>query len=108
MSVIEELHLNDVGTSIRITVNDCDANGNQSPLDVSTASTLEISFKKPCGDSETKTASLVTDGTDGQIEYITTSGDLDETGPWKLQVRVVNVNGDWRSNVGSFTVYENI
>ena len=103
----DEVHLGDIGTVFRATINDC-SNGTQTPLDVSSATTLELFFKKPSGTVVTQTAVLTTDGTDGQIEYVTISGDLDEVGNWMLQARVVMAGGDWRSDIGQFRVYANL
>lgn len=98
-----EIHYGDVGTSLQVTVKD----GND-VLDVSAASTKQILLLKPGGDLLTKTASFVTDGTDGVIKYVTISGDLDELGMWKIQVYVVIGSSEWHSDVGTFKVFPNI
>jgi hypothetical protein len=102
-----EVHLNDIGTSFVVTINDC-VSGTPTALDVSGATTLQLIFKSPSGTSSTKTASLNTDGTDGKIKYTTVSGDLNETGTWRLQAYVVIGSGTWRSEVDTFKVYENL
>lgn len=98
------IHLGDIGTSFRISILDCNSNA----IDISNASTKQIIFKKPGGGSLTKTASFVTDGTDGLLEYNTISGDLDEVGTWKIQAYVVAPNGSWRTNFSSFKVHRNL
>ncbi len=57
------------------------------PLDVSSATTLQIKFRPVGGTTRTQTASLVTDGTDGKIRYITASADdLNVSGVnWEIQ-----------------------
>tara|TARA_B110000495_G_C22882824_1_gene514861 strand:- start:465 stop:794 length:330 start_codon:yes stop_codon:yes gene_type:complete len=103
----EEVHLNDIGTVFLVTVNDCVA-GTSAALDVSTASTLELVFKSPSGSASTKTASLNTDGTDGKIYYTTVDGDINQIGTWRIQAKIGIGGGTFRSDVGSFKVYENL
>lgn len=100
----DNIHLNDVGTEFRVTILDED----NVAVDVSAASTLSLIFKKPSGTSSTKTATLVNDGTDGLIKYVTESGDLDEIGTWKIQAYFVSLNGSWKSNFKSFKVHRNL
>lgn len=99
----EEIHLNDIGTIFELTVKD----GNVT-LDISTAIAIEIIFKKPSGTVVTQTAAFQTDGTDGIMQYTTISGDLDETGGWKIQGRVQLPTGHWSSDTHSFKVYGNL
>lgn len=108
MAVIAEIHEGDIGTIIRATIKDKQADGTLSVLDISGATTLELVFKKPSGTKLTKVAVLTTDGTDGQMEYVTISGDLNETGEWKIQAYIVLPSGSWRSDIGCFTVFENL
>jgi hypothetical protein len=103
----EEVHYNDIGTDIIVTVNDC-VSGTATALDVSGASTLELILKSPSGTSSTKTAGLNTDGTDGKIKYTSVDGDFNEVGTWRIQARIVLGAGTFRSDVGSFKVYENL
>ena len=62
-------------------------------VDVSAATTKQIKFKRPDGTSFTKTASFLTDGTDGRLLYVTVNGDLNMAGNWKLQGYVAGVGG---------------
>ena len=103
----QQVHLNDIGTIFRATINDC-VSGQQQVLDVSGATTLQLIFKAPSGNTKTKTAVFTTDGTNGQVEYTTVSGDIDETGVWKIQAYIVLPSGSWRSDIGKFTVHENL
>ena len=61
----EEVHYNDIGTVILVTIKDC-VSGTATVLNVSAASTLELILQSPSGTSTTKTASFNTDGTDGK------------------------------------------
>jgi len=104
----KEAHYNDVGTVFLVTVQDC-VSGTAAALDVSSATSLQLVFSAPDGTSSTKTATLNTDGTDGKIKYTTVDGDLDQVGTWRLQARVVfGVTGDWRSDISTFKVLENL
>ena len=90
-----------------VTVNDC-VSGTSTILDISTASSLSLVFKSPSGASNTKPATLYTDGTDGKIYYTTVDGDLNQVGTWRIQA-IVNIGGGiYRSDVGTFKVFENI
>lgn len=103
----EEVHYNDIGTIFLVTINDC-VSGVATILDVSSASTLELIFKSPSGIATTKNALLDTDGTDGKIKYTTIDGDLNEVGTWRIQANIGVGGGLYRSDVGSFKVYENL
>ena len=107
MSYVEEIHVGDVGTIIRVTVQDIDGSGVSSALDVS-GDTVKIILGKPDGSSLERAASFVTDGTDGLVQYVTQAGEIDMQGTWSLQVQVSNLAGSWKSSVGNFKVYSNI
>jgi hypothetical protein len=98
-----EIHVNDIGTIFRVTLRD-----ESGLVDLSTASTKQIIFRKPSGTILTKTASLTTDGTDGKLQYASVSGDLDAEGEWQLQARIAIGSGDWKSDIHRFTVHPNL
>ena len=108
MVYIEEAHVSDIGTVFRVTVYDTDSAGATSALDISAATTKQFIFGKPDGTTSTKTATFTTDGSNGQLEYSTVSGDLDTAGTWSLQVYFATSGGSWRTDVGTFKVYENL
>ena len=100
-----EIHKDDIGTRFLITIKDED----DAVKNISTYTTKQLIFKKPSGTLLTKTASFLTDGTDGVIYYTSISGDLDEIGVWKLQAYLHDGSSNYRkSNVGSFRVFENL
>ncbi len=102
---IPEIHLGNIGTVFRFEI----LNQDDVIVDLSSASTIEIRFRKP--DRLTvlvRTASLVTDGTDGQIQYVTVAGDLDVPGPWTRQARVVIPAGEFWTETINFDVKDNI
>lgn len=98
------IHVGDVGTQFRVTVQDC----NSTVIDISDATTTEIIFKKPNGDTITQTAYFLTDGSDGIIRYIAASGDLDTTGSWKIQSHIITPSGEWNSEFKTFKVHRNL
>ena len=94
----------DIGTTIKATITDQDG----AALDVSGASTLQLLFLKPNGVLVTQTATMTGDGTDGVIQYVTVSGDLDVPGIWKSQGYIVDAGKEHKSSVDSFHVKPNI
>lgn len=94
-----EIHVDDVGTEFIVTIEDCDG-----PVDISAYTPLELTFAKPDGTKVTKTATFLTDGTDGKIHYITVAGDIDAEGTWQIQGLV----GGFHSSISSFPVYRNL
>ena len=77
-------------------------------IDVSGASTKQIIFLPPSGTALTKTASFVTDGTDGKISYATIAGDMSENGRWEWQAKIVTASANWRSEIHSFKVVRSL
>jgi hypothetical protein len=51
---------------------------------------------------------LYTDGSDGKIYYTSIDGDFDEVGTWRIQCKIGIGGGTFRSDVGTFKVYENL
>jgi hypothetical protein len=80
MAVTADLHLNDIGTQILITIKE----GNVA-VDLSTAITMQFDFKRKDGTTFTVDADHYTDGTDGILEYITEAGDISQVGKWSVQ-----------------------
>lgn len=99
----DEIHAGDIGTRFEITVLE-----NGVAMDLSTANSVEFSFRKPDQTIVTRTASFVTNGVDGKVKYTTQEGDLDQKGAWRMQIHVVFTSTRWHSNIQNFTVYENI
>ena len=98
-----EIHINDVGTQFLVTVTD-----GTSAVDISSATTKQLIFKKPSGTKLTKTASFITDGTDGKIKYNVAADDLDEAGSYKLQGKVIISDGTFYTDIHTFKVYRNL
>jgi hypothetical protein len=98
-----EIHLNDIGTRFLATIKD-----NGTVVSVSGAPYINFIFKKPDDSSFNRTANIYTNGLDGKIYYDTVAGDLDQAGLYKLQGKVVLVNGTFYTDIYTFQVYNNL
>jgi len=98
-----DIHVGDVGTVIVATMMD-----GQAIVDVSGSTTKNLTFKKPDGLMVTKPALFSTDGTDGQIQYVSEAGFFDQSGKWRLQAFVGIPAGQWTSNPVTFEVKANL
>ncbi len=98
-----DIHVGDIGTRIIVTVYD-----NGAVLDVSTATSKSIVFTKPTGTKVTKTATNVTDGTNGQIYYAADASFFDAAGRWQYQAVIGKDGGTYHSNIGTFDVESNL
>lgn len=102
-----EIHLGDIGTIIEVTLKD-----NDLIVNLSGATTKEFYLMKP--DKTVLTVNAVFknppgDGTDGILQYVTQTGDLDQIGQWKIQAHVIITGqGEWKSDISSFTVHGNL
>jgi len=78
-------------------------------INVSTASTKKITFRKASGTAMTKTASFTTDGSDGKIQWTTTlEAELSESGDWTMQGKVVMAGATYRTSMIIFRVAANL
>ena len=98
-----EIHKGDIGTQFTVTVQD-----GTTVVDISTASTKQLIFKKPGGTILTKSTSFVTDGTDGKMQYVSVDGDLSDDGVWKMQGKVIIGGNSFSTDITSFKVYRNL
>lgn len=102
--MIGGIHLNDEGTILERTVED--------PLgtivSLASATLKEVKFLLPDLTVLTKTLVFKTDGTDGIVRYIFESGILNQLGRWRFQLHFTLPNGDWRTDIESFRVWENL
>jgi len=103
-----QIFVGDIGTIFEATIKDQAG----AVVDISTATTKQILFKKPTGVVLTKTASFTTTGSDGKIRYTTIAGDLDVSGVWSTtnpgwqwEAYVVMPSGSWHSDICQFSVY---
>ena len=100
-----EIHLDDIGTRFQVTIKD-----DGSVVDLSAASGLTISFRKPSDTVVNRTASTLSDGSvvSGVMYYDSISGDLDEAGNYKLQGKVVLTSGTFYTDIHTFKVHCNL
>ncbi len=104
ITILEEVHKSDIGTTIIITVKDGAA-----IVDISSATTKNIKIKKPVSSTVlTKTGTFTTDGTDGKLQYTTIAGDLDEVGVYNVQAYLVLPAGTWNSSIEDMSVFDNV
>lgn len=108
MAFVEQAHVNDIGTIFRVTVYDTTSTGGTTVADISTASTKKFIFNRPDGTTFEKIAVFTTDGSDGNIQYLSVDGDLNVAGTWNLQAYVATGAGTWSTSVGTFKVHENL
>ncbi len=105
LDIIEEIHEGDIGTTLKVVMR----NG-AAIVDISGATTKNIKLKKPGGTVVTKAGVFTTDGTDGLLQYVTLSGDLDESSltiQWEIQAHIITATGEWHSNIKKFSVFPN-
>jgi hypothetical protein len=95
MSSSNKVFKGDIGTKIIL-----DAGS-----DISTGTSFSIVYQKPDGTTGSWTAIL--EGTQ-RIYYLTQSGDLDQIGAWKLQLRVELPSWQGRGEIAELTIYEKI
>lgn len=98
-----EIRQGDIGTVLRLTVMD-----GADIVNISSASIKQMIFTKPSMAKMTKDATFTTDGTDGQIEYVTVEGDLNEVGIWYRQAYIVMSGWTGHSDTSSFPVHPNL
>jgi len=98
-----EIHVGDIGTTLQLTFKN-----DGTVVDISSASNIYIILQGPDDSPITKSASLVSDGTDGKAKYVTVSGDFDTAGAWKIQGKVVFVSTTYYSDIHNFTVHKNL
>lgn len=79
------------------------------PIDISLATTKQITLQSPSGAETTFAAAFTTNGVDGALRYVTTAtSDLNRTGTWLAQAYVVTPSGAWHSSIERFRVDPNL
>lgn len=100
---MSDLRLGDIGTAIRLTLLD-----GATPVNISSATIKQIIFQKPDGTRVEKTATFLTNGSDGKLQYLTQAGDLDQTGTWKVQGYVAMPQWTGKTEIAKFKVVSNL
>lgn len=99
---IPDVHKNDLGTRFQITVTEAGV-----AVDISSATLIQLIFRKPDGTIITKTAVFVNTGTDGKMEYVTQAAFLVDPGRWSLQGAVTfSASQSWRTLAIDFLVLD--
>ena len=104
-----EVHKGDIGTSFQMTFKD-----GTNVVDVSGATNAtdkQIYFTSPAGTAVTENASFATtnSGSDGKIEFTTTSVDnINALGYWKWQGKITLSGSTWKSDTHEFRVFDNL
>lgn len=101
-AIPNEIHLNDVGTKFRVTVME-----GTTAVDLTGYTSITFVFQKP-DKTLLSVTGTVEDVAAGIVSYTTLSGDLNQTGKWKLQVSLVLPAWTGKSNISIFTVYPNL
>lgn len=99
-----EIRVGDIGTPFRATVKDQAG----VVVDISAASVKQLYFKKPDDTVSTQTAAFVTTGVDGQMQFVSVAGFLDQEGNWECQGHVTLPGGEWKTDIHTFTVHPNL
>lgn len=73
-------------------------------VDISGATTKQLRFRAPDGTTTNKTAAFTTDGTDGQLQYLLQTGDIDQIGPWEMKPYLVLDGFNGHGSAVKFTV----
>ncbi|MCP4263643.1 MAG: hypothetical protein GY774_39970 [Planctomycetes bacterium] len=92
----------DYGQTIVLTVKDTDTDA---AADISAyTTTIQMQISDPDGNVATETATFVTDGSNGQVQYTLTDGDIDEIGVWRIRAKVTSGSAVLSSVWERFTV----
>lgn len=101
---LENIVNGDYGQTVTLTIIDTDTDA---AADVSSySSTIQMIFTDPSGNETTKTATFVSDGSDGQIQYTLEDGLIDEAGIWKVRGRVQGASSKLSTVNHTFKVIE--
>lgn len=104
-TIVAEVQIDSYGWNLDLRVVD----EQESAIDISAGTTLEYMAKKPGGNGPiTMAASFVTDGTDGQLRHVVTSGEIDTIGIWQIQTHVVMPSAELYSSILFFEVKANV
>ena len=101
----------DVGTALRVLVQERDAAGGLVTSDVSTATTKNALLKAPSGEVVIKAFSFVTDGQDGLLEYLTEADVYavgTPVGTWELGADIIQPGWSGEVTTALFPVSEKL
>lgn len=93
------IQLGDSGTEIILKVRE---GGRR--MDLSAATTTRLVLTKPDGNVLVRDASLLTDGKDGALLYVTGPGEIDQPGLWHVQAELVVAGWSGRTSRAALRV----
>ncbi len=104
----ETIQVGDIGTVFEFPITD-----DSGILDLTSATVKQIKFRKPKAgtlpaETVVKTASFVTNGSDGLLKYTTVADDIDRKGTWSVQAYVEIPDWKGHSNKKIFIVEDNL
>lgn len=98
MTDVRRLHVGEVGTQLKILVQERDENDILQIVDIAGMIQAHIAFVKgEGGEVISRALTLYTDGTDGLLLYTFQEGDLDTEGRWDWQMFIQLSSGKWYS-----------
>jgi hypothetical protein len=97
-----EVQVGDVGTVFELTFQD----GDETTVDISSATVKQMVFGKPDGTSLIGTAAFKTDGSAGILTYTTVAGNIDQAGLWHVQGYVEMPTWKGHSSAKRFEVHQ--
>ena len=101
--MIPQVNVGDYGTEFLFAFF---ANG--APVDISDASLLQMTMRRPDGSQVVANLAPVTDGKDGLAYYVVAYGDLSETGQYQIQGVVQTPSGQWSTDIKKLNVLPNL
>lgn len=99
----QQIRVGDVGTQLELEVLE-----DSVAVDISGATTQDITLRRPDGTSVTQAGTFTTDGIDGKIHILTQAGDLSMEGTYMIQAHIALTTWDGYSSIGEFEVHENL
>lgn len=106
---VKDIFVGDIGTHFICEMVNLVNSEAEAPLDISVGAGVTeklVIFKKPDGTETEFAGAYVTDGTDGQLEYVTANkDDLDMEGSWEYYGWVKYTGGERRTSSVKFKVY---
>lgn len=114
MACVDQLHINDVGTSLEFLMKECEADGTSSVVNITDSTARTVRFQKPDGTTFDRAGVIFTggtngDGTDGIVQYITVANDIDTIGRWKMQAIISFPDGStFHSSIVQIKVLDNL
>lgn len=103
VTLTSKIFVGDVGTAFRGTFKE-----NGVVVNISAATTKNMIFEKPDGTIVTKSAVFLTDGSDGILQYVSISGDLNIGGNWRLQGYVDLGSWAGHSDLVNFKIFDHL